>query len=84
MVPLNRVSELVSPSVVIRCLQHMVFAPSISTAQASPLGVVLLNQVCLKSKDILNVFVLSIQGDPSVISLSLLGEGFKLAFRGAY
>lgn len=44
MVPLNRVSELVSPSVIIRCLQHIVFAPSMSTTQASPLGVVLLNQ----------------------------------------
>lgn len=59
MVPLNRVSELVSPSVVIRCLQHMVFAPSISTSQASPLGVVLVNQVCLKSKDIFNIFMQS-------------------------
>ena len=47
MVPLNRVSELMSPPAVIRCLQNMVFAQGNSTTQASPLSVVLVNQVLL-------------------------------------
>ena len=48
-VPINRVSELISPPAVMRCLQSMVFAQSSSTNQGSPLSVVLVNQVILCS-----------------------------------
>lgn len=43
-VPINRVSELISPPAVMRCLRSMVFAQSNSTNQGSPLSVVLVNQ----------------------------------------
>ncbi|XP_074614898.1 protein PAT1 homolog 1-like isoform X1 [Acropora palmata] len=43
-VPINRVSELISPPAVMRCLRSMVFAQSKSTNQGSPLSVVLVNQ----------------------------------------
>ena len=48
-VPINRVSELISPPAVMRCLQSMVFAQSSSTNQGSLLSVVLVNQVILCS-----------------------------------
>ena len=45
MVPLTRVSELVSSSVVVHCLKDVVFAQPIAHTQASPLRVLLVNQV---------------------------------------
>ncbi|XP_073238360.1 protein PAT1 homolog 1-like [Porites lutea] len=44
MVPLTRVSELVSSSVVVHCLKDVVFAQPIANTQASPLRVLLVNQ----------------------------------------
>ncbi|XP_068711836.1 protein PAT1 homolog 1-like [Montipora foliosa] len=66
MVPLNRVSELMSPPAVIRCLQNMVFAQGNSTTQASPLSVVLVNQFGL------GIFS-TLLGRAAVISNSLSG-----------
>jgi len=64
MVPLNRVSELVSPPAVIRCLQDMVFAQGISGSRGSSLSVVLVNQFGL---GILSILL----GRAAVISNSL-------------
>ncbi|CAH3144700.1 unnamed protein product [Pocillopora meandrina] len=44
MVPLNRASELASPTVVIQCLKDIVSTPGISVSQGSSLSAVLLNQ----------------------------------------